>query len=119
MRKQAGISLSGFMVVLVGLGLVALLGFKAGPPYMEAATIQKIFKSLAANPELKSAPTKDIASAFDRARSIDNVTTVTGADIEVSKDGANLVISASYSVKVPLVSNVSLLLDFAPSSAAK
>ena len=119
MRKQAGVSLSGFLVVLVGLGLVALIGFKAGPPYMEAATIQKIFKTLAANPELKGLTPRDIANAYDRARSIDNVTTLTGADIEVTKDGANLVISASYSVKVPLVANVSLLLDFAPSSAGK
>ncbi|MBI2225969.1 MAG: DUF4845 domain-containing protein, partial [Betaproteobacteria bacterium] len=28
-----------------------------------------------------------------------------------------IVISANYSVKVPLVANISLLIDFAPSSA--
>lgn len=119
MKKQTGVSLGGLVGILFVLFFVAILGFKAGPPYMEASTIQKIFKSLAANPELKSAPTRDIANAFDRARSIDNVTTVTGADIEVSKDGGSLVISANYSVRIPLAANVSLLLDFAPSSAAK
>ncbi len=119
MRKQAGVSLSGLVGILFVLFFVALLGFKAGPPYMENATIQKIFKSMAANPELKSATTKEIANAFDRARSIDNVSVISGADLEISKDGANLVVSASYSVKVPLVANASLLLDFAPSSAAR
>ncbi len=39
--------------------------------------------------------------------------------LEINKDGNDLVLSASYSVKVPLVANVSLLIDFAPTSAAK
>ena len=119
MKKQRGVSLSGLVMVLFVLFFVAILGFKIGPPYMEFANVQKIFKTLAANPELKSATNKGIADAFDRARSIDNVTTVTGADLDINKDGANLVISASYSVKIPLVSNVSVLLDFAPTSEAK
>ena len=119
MKKQTGISLSGLVGVLFVLFFVAILGFKIGPPYMEFATIQKIIKGMAANPELKSATNKGIADAFDRARSIDNVTTLTGADLEINKDGANLVITAAYSVKIPLVSNVSVLLDFAPNSEAK
>jgi len=119
MRKQRGVSLGGLVGILFVLFFVAILGFKAGPPYMEASTIQKIFKAMAANPELKGASAKAIAEAFDRARSIDNITAVSGVDIDVNKDGANLVFSASYSVRVPLVANVSLLLDFAPSSAAK
>ena len=86
---------------------------------MEFFTIQKNFKAIVANPELKAATRKEILAAFDRYRIIDNTTAITGEDIEVTKDGANIVISASYSVKVPLVSNISLLLDFAPSSAAK
>ena len=119
MKKQRGVSLGGLVMVLFVLFFVAVIGLKVGPPYMEFATIQKILKVLVNNPELKSASPKDISNAFDRARSIDNVTTLTGADLEVSKDGANLMISASYSVKVPLVANVSILLDFAPTSTAK
>jgi Domain of unknown function (DUF4845) len=119
MRKQTGVSLSGMIFVLFVLFFVALLGFKVGPPYMEFFTIQKNFKAMAANPELKTAPRKEIVNAYERYRIIDNTTAIAGEDIEINKDGANLVISASYSVKVPLVANVSLLLDFAPTSAAK
>lgn len=119
MKKQTGVSLSGMIFVLFVLFFVALLGFKLFPPYMEFFTIQKNFKAMAASPELKGAPRKDILNAFDRFRIIDNTTAITAEDIEINKDGANIVISASYSIKVPLVANVSLLLDFAPTSAAK
>ena len=45
---------------------------------------------------------------------------VLGADdIEVTKEGNDVVISANYTVKVPLFKNISLVFDFAPTSAAK
>lgn len=119
MKKQAGVSLSGMIFVLFVLFFVAILGFKLFTPYMEFFTIQKNFKAMAANPELKGASRKDIVNAFERYKIIDNTTAITSEDIEINKDGADIVISASYSVKVPLVANVSLLIDFAPSSAAK
>jgi hypothetical protein len=50
---------------------------------------------------------------------IESITAIGEDDIEVTKDGNTLVISASYSVKVPLVANVSLLIDFAPRSASQ
>jgi hypothetical protein len=119
MKKQTGVSLSGLLVILVMLFFAALLGFKLFTPYMEYFTIQKNFKAMAANPELKNAPRKDVLNAFERYRIIDNTSAITAEDIEITKDGNNIVISATYSVKVPLIANISLLLDFVPTSAAK
>jgi hypothetical protein len=42
---------------------------------------------------------------------------VTGADLEISKDGGDTVISFAYTKKIPLFANVSLLIDFAASSS--
>ena len=52
-----------------------------------------------------------------RSTVIDNITAINGDDIEFTKEGNEVIISAAYSVKVPLFYNVSLLIDFAPSSA--
>ena len=119
MKKQRGVSLTGLIVVLVLLGMSAMLGFKLFNPCMQYFTIQKTFKVLAQNPEFRSGNRKDIQNAFQRYALIDGITAISGDDIEVTKNGNTLVLSASYSVKVPLVANVSLLVDFAPSSAAK
>jgi len=109
----------GSIVVLVLLGTVAMLGFRLFNPYMQYFTIQKTFKTLAQNPELRSGSRKEILNAYQRYSLIDRITVISEDDIEVTKDGNTLVLSASYSVKVPLVANLSLLVDFAPSSASK
>ena len=119
MKRQRGISLSGLIIVLALLGVVAALGFKLFNPYMQYFTIQKTFKALTQNPELKSGNRREIQVAFQRYALIDGITAIKEEDIEVAKNGNTLVISASYSVTVPLAANFSLLIDFAPSSASK
>ena len=44
MKRQNGVSLGGFLMVLVVLAFVALLGFKIFGPYKQFFTIQKTFK---------------------------------------------------------------------------
>ncbi len=119
MKKQRGISLLGLIVALVLLGMGAMLGFKLFNPYMQYFTIQKTFKALVQNPELGSGNRRDVLNAYQRYSMIDSITAIGEDDIEVTKDGNTLVLSARYSVKVPLVANLSLLVDFAPSSASK
>ena len=42
---------------------------------------------------------------------------MTGAELEIGKDGGEVVISFAYAKKIPLFANVSLLIDFAASTA--
>lgn len=119
MNKQRGIGLTGLIVGVVVLVMGALLGFKLFTPYTEYFTIQKTFKSLTQNPALRSGNRTEILSAYRRYTQIDSITAIGEDDIEVTKDGNTFVLSASYSVKVPLVANLSLVIDFAPSSASK
>ena len=117
MKKQRGITLTGLIVILALLGVGAMLGFKLFNPYMQYFTIKKTFKTLALNPELRSGNRREVVTAYQRYSLIDSITSISEEDIEVAKDGNTIVISANYSVKVPLVANISLLIDFAPSSA--
>ena len=119
MKRQTGVSLSGLIVILFLVFFVALLGFKLFTPYSQYFTIQKTFKALAANPELKSGNQKEIASAFQRYAQIDGISAIEPADIEVSKEGNDITISASYAARVPLFANISLVIDFNATSAAK
>lgn len=116
MHSQRGISLTGFMIFAVfGIALL-LLGFKIGPAYMEFYTIQKTFKAMAAQPSLKTGTRGEFNSAFNARAGIDNIKAISYDDIQVEKDGSGIVISAEYSVKVPLFGNMSALMDFNPRS---
>lgn len=118
MKKQLGVSLSGLLMVSVVLILVALLGFKLFKPYSEYFAMQKIFRALAVKPEVRNGTRRDFTSAWAAYATIEGVTAIGGDDVEITKDGNNVTLSASYQVKVPLFKNFSLLIDFAPTSSS-
>jgi hypothetical protein len=111
MRRQKGMSLSGLLVVCVLLIAVVLLGFKLFPAYAEFLTVRKAVTEIVRNPEYRSS-TKEIQAAFDRRAAIDNIKVVGGKDLEISKEGDRVTVSATWSVKVPLFYNVSACMDF-------
>jgi len=67
---------------------------------------------------MQTAAPNELRAAFSRRASIDNITAIKAGDITIETIAGKKVLSASYAVKVPLVSNVSLNIDFNPSSAA-
>ncbi len=118
-NKQHGVSLSGLLKVVVVLIFVAAGAIKIVPAYLNDRTISSKFKEVANDPDMKNATVHDIKASYSRRIAISNITDVKADDIEVTKDGGGIVLSASYSVKIPLAGNASLLLEFSPSSTAK
>ncbi len=115
--KQSGVSFGGFIMLLALLGGVAVFAMKLIPAYMESGKIQKAFDAIVHDPAMQAATVAEIKESFSkRAIIMDNVTTVTTDDIEISKEGNGLKLSASYSKKIPLAGNVSLLVEFNPSA---
>ena len=119
MKKHQGMSLIGMLAVTFLVLMGVLLVFKLVPPYTEYFTIQKTFKSIANNPDFSNATPGAIQSAFWRYADVNYITVIRGDDIKVTNVGTQVLLSASYTVKVPLFANISLLLDFNPSSAAQ
>lgn|SRR3989339_1611822 len=115
--KQSGVTFTGFIMIAVVLVFLAIFGMKLIPAYMENGKIQKAFDAIVRDPSMKTASMDEIKDAFyKRATTMDNVTTITANDLEISKENGMLTLSASYSTKLPLVGNVSLLIEFNPSA---
>ena len=111
--KQRGVSFGGFIMLIALLGGVAVFAMKLIPAYMESGKIQKAFDVIVRDPAMQTATVAEIKESFSkRANVMDNVTAITPNDIEIIKEGNSLKLSASYSKKVPLVANVSLLIEF-------
>jgi hypothetical protein len=115
--EQRGITISG-MLLWAALGIAVLLvAFKVGPAYFEYYTIQKQFKALATDPRLTTGNRREVEGAFVGRATIENIRSIGPSDLEVTKEGNGIVVSAAYSVRVPLFGNASACLDFYPSSA--
>ncbi|MBC7779944.1 MAG: DUF4845 domain-containing protein [Proteobacteria bacterium] len=115
-NRQCGVSLMGFMLVCIALVFVLIFGFKLIPAYLEQYTINKIFNQIANNPEFSNATAADVRAAFGRQVSIDQVRAISSEDLEVTREAGALVIRSQYQVVIPVIGNVSLLVDFKASS---
>ena len=109
--KQRGITLSGALMGMIILALLGLFAAKLLPSYFDYFAVQKIMKAMEQNGETKGT-VKEIRNAFDRRNTIEGVKAVRGEDLEITKEGGETVVSAIWSVKVPVVSNFSACLDF-------
>jgi Domain of unknown function (DUF4845) len=117
MKFQRGLSLNVLMLGGAVLALVSLLAMKAIPPWIEYGNLVKAVKGTASDAGLKDASMAKVRDAFTRRADMDDVKSVTAQDLEITKEGGELVISFKYEKKVPLFHNVSLVFDFEGSSA--
>ena len=114
--QQRGLSFGGFIFVAFLLVLVAIFMLKLVPAYIQNAQIKSVFNEIVHDPGMDKASPSEIRKSFDRRASIDDITAIKAEDIEIAGDGARLDLSASYSVKIPLFGNASIVLEFNPSS---
>lgn len=115
-RKQSGVSLSGLLVAAVVVAALSLLGMKVVPEVIEYYQIVKAVKAVAKDDSARNS-VADVRKAFDRYASVDYISAIKGQDLDVTKDGGQVVISFAYEKRIPLFGNVSLLIDFQGSSS--
>jgi hypothetical protein len=111
MRRERGIGLVQLIITLGILAFVGVMAAKVMPSYIEFFGVKKMFAAMEATGETKGS-VREIRSAYERRNNIEDVKSVKPEDIEITKEGGETVLTASWSARVPLVYNVSACLDF-------
>jgi type II secretory pathway pseudopilin PulG len=112
-RKQQGITLFGLIVVLAVLGCIGVLVAKVTPTTIEYFSIKKAIASA----RTAGTTVQEIQSAFNKQAEVGYIDAISGKDLEITKNGDDIQISFAYQKKIPLVGPVSLLIDYAGSTA--
>ena len=100
----------GFIFVTAVVLIVALLAFRTIPAYIEWYTIQKALTEAMAD---SNDPTlANIRRAMDRKLSADYADAVSPKDIEIRREGSQIIAYVAWEKRLPLVYNASLLLEF-------
>jgi hypothetical protein len=116
MKRQRGVTFIGMMFIAGLIVFAAIIGLKLIPAYIEYATVVNILREVARSPEARGGTPKDIQTSFKKHAQIDAIDTIKAEDIEVEKEGDQVVLRANYSVKIKLFGNLNACIDFAPSS---
>ena len=115
-KRQMGVSLSGLLFWCVIVAMVAVLLIKVAPSAIEYYKIRKDIVAVAhgAKPDMTVA---DLRRSFMRHADIDMITDVKPEDLDIGKEGNQIVISVAYEKRISLFGPVSLVIDYRASSA--
>ena len=111
-EKQLGVGLGGLLAVSAVLVVIAVIGMKLVPSYLEFMAIKKVVKSIAGE-KGGAATVSDVRKSFEIRASVDGIESVKSSDLEITKEGGELVIAARYRKEIPLVANIGIHIDFA------
>lgn len=117
-KSQRGVSLVGVLVVGAIAVFVLLVGFRAVPVVSEYMAIKRVV-AIVADEAQKGMPLPEVRRSFDRRGQIDDVSSVKGADLEITRERETTTVEVRYARTIPLVGNVSLLIDLHTSSTAR
>lgn len=112
MKKQRGMGMFGIFIVGVLLVLAAITTMKVVPAYIEWWSVKKVLNAMKSEPGFDDQTVRELRASFDRRAQIDDIRTINGQDLDVSKAGGTSVVSVEYSRKVHLFGNMNACMDF-------
>jgi len=106
--RQRGITLLGMLFVGVVMAVVGVVGAQVFPTFLEYQSVLK-----AANKASSGGTVPEVRKIFDDAATIDNIQSIKGSDLEVSKVGEKVVVEFAYQREIHLVGPAWLTLKYA------
>ena len=114
MRKsQRGVTLIGWVILLIPIGVILYAGIRLTPKYLNFFNVVKAMNQEAE--EAKGSSVIDpnlIRLGVQRRFDVEYVDKPTSKDIDVHRDGDHWVMEVDYEELVPLVGNISMLVQF-------
>lgn len=114
-RRQKGITLMGFLMVLVVAGAAALIVMKLFPMYTEFYNVKGAMAEFAASPGSGNKPLPQIQSEMERRFDIAYVSTLNGKDVKVARQGRTMVMTVDYEVRKGMIGNLDVVGRFSHS----
>ncbi len=105
--RQRGISFIGLLFVGGVLAVTGVVAAQVFPTFVEyQAIIKAVNKASAGNTVL------EVRSMFDKTATIDNVSSIKGSDLEVTKENDRIVVSFAYQREIHLTGPAYLTLKY-------
>lgn len=105
--RQRGLSFFGLVFVGVIAVAVFAIGGQSVPIFLEYNAAKKAIEKAKVESTVLG-----VRSAFDRAAQIDDITSIQGKDLDVTKRGDKVVVSFKYAREIPLAGPAYLVYRF-------
>jgi Domain of unknown function (DUF4845) len=109
-QRQRGLTLIGLLFWGILVAMVALVVIRVLPTLNEFTTIQRAVKKLA---QESPGTVPEIRAAFERQKNIEySISSITGQDLQITKENDKVVIRFAYDKEIPLFEPVFLLIKY-------
>jgi len=109
-RRQHGLTMFGLLFWAIVVGFVGYVAVVTLPTLNEYWTILRTINKIADSPPNTVG---EVRAAFDRQKDIEySIQSVSGRDLEVTKENDRLVIGFAYDKEIPLMGPVFLLIKY-------
>lgn len=108
-RKQSGMTLIGFLVVLAVVGFAAYIGMKLFPMYQEYYAVRSAMKGLASEPGIGDMDPSKIQDLFFRRLYINYSESVKKNNVKIERMDGGWNMKVSYEVRRPMVGNLDVV----------
>ena len=112
MNRQSGISMMGFVGLLIVLGSIAFVVMRLFPVYSEHHSVVTAMKGLAADPESAGQDVGQIRKMLAKRLQISYVENVKPENIRITRQDGGYLLVVSYEVRRPLVYNLDFVAKF-------
>lgn len=109
MKRQAGVTAIGWVMVLALIGFFVFLTLKMLPVYLESFKVAASVESL--RNERLSSP-GEIRKLLGKRFDIDYVTTITPNQVKITNQGQAFSVVAKYDSRVHLFGNIDVVMSF-------
>ncbi|MCM8594450.1 DUF4845 domain-containing protein [Accumulibacter sp.] len=116
-NRQHGLALSALIIWGIVIALVAITALKVVPEVIEYYKIRQVVKKVASESMGRTVP--EVRQAYSKYAEVEHIKTIGPADLNIFKEDNQVVIAFAYERRIPLVANVSLLIDFKASSSGR
>jgi hypothetical protein len=106
--RQRGFSLFGMLFYGGVLACLFVVGAQVTPMVIEYTTIKRVTQKIAR----EGGTVPEIRSHFDRATSIDAISSITGKDLDITKEGDKVVVAFDYQREIHLFGPAYLVLKY-------
>lgn len=111
-NKQTGLTTLTWLLVVAAAGFFLVCLVKIGPVYMESLTVKSIITQAAEEARGEGLGKAQVHERIAKKLLINTVAGMTLADVEISGQGEDMVIDATYEVRKPLMFNIDVVIKF-------
>jgi hypothetical protein len=112
-RRERGVTFLGWLILIAPIALLVYVGIRLGPVYLDHSKLVRVLDQTQVEFSSASSVTRAaLKTSLERRLEIEYLSVPTVDDLDIRRENNGWVIEAAYERRIPILSNVTALLDF-------